>query len=81
MGLASSESGGESWLVSENAFEVNGISGILTQKNNIRVHGLPMIAVDTTGGPRDGWIYIVTTQKNFSPAGSDPRYYIKSFLR
>ncbi|RPI74255.1 MAG: T9SS C-terminal target domain-containing protein [Ignavibacteriales bacterium] len=28
--------------------------------------------VDNTGGQRDGWIYIVTTQKNLTPAGTDP---------
>jgi hypothetical protein len=28
--------------------------------------------IDRTGGTRDGWIYIVTTEKNLSPAGSDP---------
>jgi hypothetical protein len=33
---------------------------------------LPSIIVDTTGGPRNGWIYIVTGQKDLTPAGSDP---------
>ncbi|NWG28756.1 MAG: T9SS type A sorting domain-containing protein [Ignavibacteriaceae bacterium] len=51
---------------------MNGINGYLPQKGNIRVNGLPNIAIDTTGGPRHGWIYIITTQKNLSPAGSDP---------
>jgi len=72
VGVASSTNGGTSWQVTENAFDMNGINGILTQKGNIRVNGLPNIAVDTTGGPRNGWIYIITTQKNLSPAGSDP---------
>jgi hypothetical protein len=51
---------------------MNGINGLLSQKGNIRVNGLPNIAIDTTGGQRHGWIYIITTQKNLSPAGSDP---------
>ncbi|RKY94883.1 MAG: hypothetical protein DRQ01_01270 [Ignavibacteriae bacterium] len=51
---------------------MNGISGLLTGKANIRVNGLPRIAVDSSGGSRNGWIYIITTQKNLSPAGSDP---------
>jgi hypothetical protein len=72
VGVASSTNGGTNWQVTENAFDMNGINGILTQKGNIRVNGLPNIAIDTTGGPRNGWIYIVTTQKNLSPAGSDP---------
>ena len=72
VGVASSTNGGSSWQVTENAFDMNGINGLLPQKGNIRVNGLPNIAIDTTGGPRNGWIYIITTQKNLAPAGSDP---------
>ena len=28
--------------------------------------------MDNTGGQRDGWIYIVTGQKDLAPAGTDP---------
>lgn len=72
VGFAISTTGGSTWTVTENAFPVNGINGILPEKDSIRVNGLPAIAVDTTDGPRRGWIYIVTGQKNLSPAGSDP---------
>ena len=72
VGFASSFNGGASWNVTENAFPVNGITGLLPDKNNIRVNGLPSIAVDTNNGPRKGWIYIVTGQKDLAPAGSDP---------
>ena len=72
VGFASSTDGGSTWSVQENAFDMNGISGLLTGKANIRVNGLPRIAVDTSGGSRNGWIYIITTQKNLNPAGSDP---------
>jgi hypothetical protein len=72
VGFASSGNGGEQWDVTEEAFEMNGITGILPNKENIRVNGLPGIAVDTTDGDRRGWIYIVTGQKNLSPAGNDP---------
>jgi len=72
VGFASSSNGGANWNVTENAFEVNGITGVLTNKGNIRVNGLPSIAVDTTNGTRRGWIYIVTGQKDLAPAGSDP---------
>ena len=72
IGFASSSNGGANWNVIENAFEVNGITGVLTNKGNIRVNGLPSIAVDTLNGPRNGWIYIVTGQKDLAPAGSDP---------
>lgn len=72
VGFASSADGGATWTVNENAFPVNGITGVLANKNNIRVNGLPAMAVDTTNGPRRGWIYIVTGQKDLAPAGSDP---------
>ena len=71
-GYAFSTNGGQNWNVTENAFAMNGIQGFLPQKNNIRVNGQPRIDVDATGGPRDGWVYIVTTQKNLAPAGTDP---------
>lgn len=72
VGFAKSTTGGQSWNVSENAFAMDGITGILPTKGNIRVNGLPGIAVDTNDGPRKGWIYIVTGEKNLTPAGSDP---------
>lgn len=72
VGFAASQNGGTEWQVYEDAFEMNGITGLLTNKDNIRVNGLPGIAVDTTDGPYKGWIYVITGQKNLSPAGSDP---------
>lgn len=72
VGLASTSNGGTSWQVTENVFDINGISGLLVEKGNIRVNGLPRIAIDTSSGARNGWIYIVTGQKNLSPAGIDP---------
>jgi hypothetical protein len=72
VGFAVSSDGAATWNKSETAFPMNGIQGLLPEKQNIRVNGLPRIAVDTTGGPRNGWIYIATTQKNLSPAGDDP---------
>ncbi len=72
VGFATSTNGGTSWSVTENAYDANGIQGIFPQKANIRVNGLPKIDTDKTGGARNGWIYIVTTEKNLAPAGSDP---------
>ncbi len=72
VGIASSTDGGDAWDVTENAFEVDGITGILPNKGNIRVNGLPSIDIDNTNGDRRGWIYIVTGQQNLAPAGSDP---------
>lgn len=69
--LAVSSDGGDSWTVSNNILNVNGILGTIPQKNNIRINGLPRIAIDKSNGDRDGWLYIVTTEKNNIPAGSD----------
>ncbi len=71
-GFASSSNGGATWNVTENAFDMNGIAGILPEKASIRVNGLPRLDVDKSGGPRNGWIYIATTERNLAPAGSDP---------
>ncbi len=72
VGFAFSTNGGVTWTATENAFDMNGIAGIFEKKANIRTNGLPRIDVDKSGGPRNGWIYIVTTEKNLAPAGSDP---------
>ena len=72
VGFASSITGGTTWDVNENVFQVNGINGELVNKHKIRVNGLPCIAVDTSKGPRRGWIYIVSGQKDLLPAGHDP---------
>jgi hypothetical protein len=72
VGFASSINGGSSWEVDEQAFEVNGITGLLPEKGNIRVNGLPGIVADTNKGERYGWIYIVSCQKDLAPAGSQP---------
>ncbi|HLG31871.1 MAG TPA: T9SS type A sorting domain-containing protein [Ignavibacteriaceae bacterium] len=72
IGFGTSTDGGTTWIIQENAFDINGINGQLTNKGNIRVNGLPRMAIDMSGGSRHGWIYIVTTQKNLAPAGNDP---------
>lgn len=72
IGFAKSTNGGATWTATPNIYACNGIRGTLTAKASIRVNDFPSMAVDKTGGPRNGWIYIVTAEKNLSPAGSDP---------
>ena len=43
VGFASSSNGGANWNVTENAFDVNGITGVLANKEFIIVNGLPSI--------------------------------------
>jgi hypothetical protein len=71
-GFGVSANGGVNWTVQQNIFDMNGINGTLPSKGNIRVNGLPRIDVDLSAGPRRGWIYIITTEKNIAPAGTDP---------
>jgi hypothetical protein len=71
-GFASSTDGGATWSFSQNIFDMNGINGTLAAKSNIRVNGLPQIAIDNSHGAHNGWLYIVTAQQNLPPAGGDP---------
>jgi hypothetical protein len=72
IGFASSSNGGAVWNVRENIYDCNGIRSASLQPWNIRVNGYPSMDIDKSGGSRNGWIYIVTAEKDLSPAGSDP---------
>lgn len=72
VGFALSSDGGNIWAVNKIIYDVNGIFGTLPSKSGIRVNGLPQLAIDNSNSVRSGWIYIVTTEKNNPPAGSDP---------
>lgn len=71
-GFARSTDGGVSWIVNENIYAMNGVKTASLQPWNIRINGYPHVDNDKTGGVRNGWIYIVTGEKNLSPAGTDP---------
>lgn len=70
-GFAKSTTGGTSFTVNNNIFDMNGIRSNSFNGWNFRVNSFPRIAVDRSGGSRNGWIYIVTSARNISPAGSD----------
>jgi hypothetical protein len=72
IGFGTSTDGGVSWNINQNIIDMNGIAGLLSAKSNIKVNGLPQIEIDNSGGSRNGWLYIITTEINNSPAGSDP---------
>ncbi len=71
-GFAKSSDGGNNWNVNENIYEMNGVKTASFQPWNIRINGYPHIETDKTSGSRSGWLYIVTGEKNFLPAGADP---------
>jgi len=72
LGFGISTDGGNTWNSTNNVYDCNTIRGTLSEKSGIRVNGFPWMGVDRTGGSRAGWIYVVTGEKNLSPAGSDP---------
>lgn len=71
VGFAKSTNGGNNWTVNESAFSVGGMRSNSFNGWGVRVNDFPRIAVDKSGGPRNGWIYIVDCEKNMSPAGTD----------
>ena len=74
VGLAKSTNGGAGWTHNNNIYDCNGISGNLffTGSDQIRVNSYPSLAIDNSGGYRNGWMYIVTAEKSLAPAGNDP---------
>ncbi|MCS7053797.1 MAG: T9SS type A sorting domain-containing protein [Ignavibacterium sp.] len=78
IGFAKSTDGGVTWTRSRiyGALTPNGninfgIRGNL-KPTNIRVASFPSMAVDRSGGPTNGYIYITWPQRSVAPAGSDP---------
>lgn len=70
-GVAYSVNGGVSFTAIENAFDCNGSRSTSFNGWGIRTNGFPRIAVDKSGGARNGYLYIVVSQLNLAPAGSD----------
>jgi Neuraminidase (sialidase) len=70
-GFAKSTDGGVTWTVTENAFAKNGIRAPSFNGWNFRVNSFMRISVDRSSGARNGWIYLVSTDINLAPAGSD----------
>ncbi|MEO6696246.1 MAG: T9SS type A sorting domain-containing protein [Ignavibacteria bacterium] len=68
LGFAKSTDGGVSWAVTRN--NASNMNGIRTANlfNGIRAPGFPRIDVDRSGGPRNGWIYVSTSEKTVAPA-------------
>ena len=71
VGMAKSTDGGVSFTATENAFDVNGSRSTAFNGWGIRTNGFPRCDVDKSSGPNRGAIYVVTSQINLSPAGTD----------
>ncbi|MFA7362169.1 MAG: T9SS type A sorting domain-containing protein [Candidatus Kapaibacterium sp.] len=69
LGFAKSTDGGVTWTARNNAADMNGIRAASFEPWGVRVAGFPRLDIDRSGGPRNGWIYVVAPEKNF--AGGD----------
>ncbi|HEY3250762.1 MAG TPA: T9SS type A sorting domain-containing protein [Ignavibacteria bacterium] len=68
LGFAKSTDGGVTWTgVTDNAVDINGLR-TSNLYNGIRANGFPRIAIDHTGGSRNGWIYVAIGEKSIAPA-------------
>jgi hypothetical protein len=73
MAFAKSTDGGVTFTGNNQAVDMN---GLLCFNNCFGAYGIRMnsfvrIAIDKSGGPRNGWIYVATSGRNIAPAGSD----------
>jgi hypothetical protein len=66
-----STNGGLNWNTTDTALDINGIQNSAFNGWGVRVNSNPRIAVDHSGGPFNGRVYIVTASYNQQPAGSD----------
>jgi len=68
IGFAKSTDGGINWTNATNtAFNIDGLPTSSTI-NGMRYFHFPRVDVDRSGGPRNGWIYIVTNERFTAPA-------------
>jgi hypothetical protein len=73
IGFSKSTDGGATWTGTRAYDHLNfGIRGTLSSKGGMRVNSFPSMAVDRSGGPNDGNIYICWPQRSVAPAGNDP---------
>jgi hypothetical protein len=65
LGFNVSTTGGATWQGARTIRTVNDVRGMLRKGNDsIRVNSFPSMAVDRSGGPRSGWIYIVYAERS-----------------
>ncbi len=75
VGFAKSTDGGITWSAPIYVYQQTNFgirTGSLSGGKGIRCNSFPSMAVDRSGGPNNGTIYIIWTQRGIAPAGSDP---------
>ena len=69
LGFAKSTDGGVTWLnTKNNAVDINGIRSSCFLPTCIRVNSFLRLAIDKSGGVRNGWIYVTLTERSIAPA-------------
>jgi subtilisin-like proprotein convertase family protein len=71
VGIGRSTNGGVSFTPQQPAYSTNGTRSTSFNGWGIRTNGFPRMSIDKSGGARNGWIYIVMSEYNLAPAGSD----------
>jgi hypothetical protein len=74
IGFAKSLDGGATWSAPMYVYQQTnfGIRTTSLPGKGIRCNSFPSMAVDRSGGPNNGTIYITWAQRGVAPAGSDP---------
>ncbi len=79
LGFASSTDGGVTWYKKSNGvLHMMGIRTDFFYPCDARVNGFPRIGLDKTGGSRNGWIYVVGSEKTPFAADSSDIYLFRS---
>lgn len=64
IGFAKSTDGGITWTSTDYGFPVFPVNtGFRINLNLVKTNGLPVIAVDNSGGQRNGWIYVACSER------------------
>lgn len=64
IGFARSTNGGSTWDSTDTAIPVNPLKGdFRINLNLVKLNGIPSIAVDNSGGVRNGWLYVVSSER------------------
>jgi hypothetical protein len=71
VGIGRSTNGGVSFTGIQPAYNTHGTRSTSFNGWGIRTNGFPRISIDKSGGPRNGWIYVVMSEYQLAPAGND----------
>jgi len=71
LGVGRSTDGGVTFTPIQPAYSTFGTRSTSFNGWGIRTNGFPRVACDKSGGVRNGWLYVVMSEYNLAPAGSD----------